>query len=203
MEPEPREGSHYFDADPAVGSQPMTAVLALPEVTLELATDRGVFAYGEVDAGTKTLLLESPPAPPSGNVLDLGCGYGAIAVALAMRSPGATVWAVDVNRRALALTAANAERAGAPNVVVSHPDDVPPDVRFTRIYSNPPIRIGKQRLHELLEHWLSLLTPAGVAYLVIRRDLGADSLAQWLADRGNSVERIASRVGYRVLEVRP
>jgi len=175
--------------------------LALPDLTVDLTTDRGVFARDAIDPGTKLLLLEAPPLPPAGHLLDLGCGYGAIAVTMARRSPSSTVWAVDVNRRAVALTAANATAAGCENVRAVEPGDVPDDVRFSTIWSNPPIRIGKAELHDLLLHWFGRLTPDGQAVLVVQKHLGADSLARWLEERGHSVTRLRSRIGYRLLQV--
>ena len=180
-------------------SEPTTVRLVLPDLTADLSTDRGVFAREGIDAGTKLLLLEAPAPAPDGHALDLGCGYGAIAVTLARRAPGATVWAVDVNARARALAAANT--ADLPNVRVAAPEEVPDDVRFSTIWSNPPIRVGKQQLHELLARWLARLTPAGRAVLVVQKHLGADSLARWLTDEGFPTTRLRSRVGYRLLEV--
>jgi 16S rRNA (guanine1207-N2)-methyltransferase len=177
--------------------------LALPDLTLDLETDRGVFSRGDIDAGTKLLLLEAPAPATSGDHLDLGCGYGPIALTLARRAPDATVWAVDVNRRALALTEANAVANGLPNVRVAAPDDVPADVRFTTLWSNPPIRIGKDALHDLLVRWLPRLTPDGRAVLVVQKHLGADSLAKWLGGEGFPTTRLQSRAGYRLLEVSP
>jgi 16S rRNA (guanine1207-N2)-methyltransferase len=178
--------------------------LALPDVgPFDLITDRGVFSAGEVDAGTRILLRSAPAPPAEGDLLDLGCGYGPIAIALAVRSPGAVVWAVDVNERALTLTAENVAAAGLDNVRAVGPDDVPSSIRFNAIYSNPPIRIGKQPLHELLSAWLARLASSGAAWLVVQRNLGSDSLARWLADEGFGVDRIAAERGYRLLEVRP
>ena len=202
MDPEPRDGSHYFDTDPAVRSARATATLALPDLQLQFVTDRGVFSHGAVDAGTKLLLLEAPGPPVRGNLLDLGCGYGAIAVTVARRAPAATVWAIDVNRRARVLAEENARAAGTGNVIVVAPDDVPAGATFAAIYSNPPVRVGKRQLHALLDRWLGRLESGAPAYLVVRKDLGADSLARWLGGRGYSVARTASRAGYRVLEVR-
>ena len=191
---------HYFSPSPSVGSSPSTVRLALPDLTVDLQTDRGVFARDGVDPGTKLLLLEGPPVPAAGDVLDLGCGYGPIAVTLARREPEATVWAVDVNERARALCAANA--AGLANVRVCAPGDVPDDVRFAAVWSNPPIRIGKVALHDLLTTWLGRLADDGYAALVVQKHLGSDSLARWLGEQGWSVTRRCSRAGYRVLEVR-
>ena len=171
---------------------------------LRFETDSGVFSPDRLDAGTRLLLLEAPElADDERRVLDLGCGWGPIACVAALRSPGAEVLAVDVNERALRLTAGNAGANGATNVVVAHPDDVDPARRFERIMCNPPIRIGKLALHGLLGAWLDRLAPDGRAHLVVHRHLGSDSLARWLADRGHEVVRLLSRSGYRLLEVRP
>jgi 16S rRNA (guanine1207-N2)-methyltransferase len=172
--------------------------LALPDMTLDLLTDHGVFARGAVDPGTKLLLLEAPAPASSGNLLDLGCGYGPIALAMARRSPGATVWAVDSNRRALDLTATNAQSAGLTNVRVG---EVPDDVLFDTIWSNPPIRVGKSALHALLSRWLGRLAPGGRAVLVVQKHLGSDSLVRWLDEAGYPTTRLQSRAGYRLLEV--
>lgn len=193
--------AHYFDPSPGTPSRPTSLRLDLPDRSFTLVADRGVFSVGRVDPGTKYLLLAAPPPPPAGDLLDLGCGYGPIALTLAARAPGATVWAVDVNERALGLTRRNAAAAGLDNVVVVRPGDVPDDVRFAAIWSNPPVRIGKAALHDLLTGWLDRLAPDGHALLVVQRNLGADSLQRWLADRGWEVERRGSRMGYRLLGV--
>jgi 16S rRNA (guanine1207-N2)-methyltransferase len=193
---------HYFDADPAVASRPTTVRLDLPDRSLELATDRGVFSGDRVDPGTKYLLLEAEPPPPTGTFVDLGCGYGPIACTLAARAPAATVWAVDVNARALELCRTNAAALGLANVRTVPPDAVPADLAVDLLWSNPPIRIGKAALHDLLTSWLARLAPGGQALLVVQKHLGADSLQRWLADSGWATERLGSRTGYRLLEVR-
>jgi 16S rRNA (guanine1207-N2)-methyltransferase len=192
---------HYFSPRPQTPHRPGLVRVVLPDVYLELATDAGVFSPGRLDPGTRLLLDEAPAPPPTGDVLDLGCGYGPIACVLAKRSPDATVWAVDVNERALELCARNAAAAGLPNVRCVTPDDpsVPP--RLAGIWSNPPVRIGKAALHELLSAWLGRLAPGGQAYLVAGRNLGADSLHRWLAEQGWPVTRRAARNGYRLLQV--
>jgi 16S rRNA (guanine1207-N2)-methyltransferase len=192
----------YFAEDPGVASDPITIDVTLPDTAFTLQTDRGVFARGQLDAGTSLLLRTVLPLPSAGDVLDIGCGAGPIALAMALRSPAATVWAIDVNERARSLCAVNAERNGIANIRICAPDDVPADVRFDTIWSNPPIRIGKQELHALLLRWLSRLTPAGSAALVVQKHLGADSLQTWLIQHDLPTERIASKAGYRVLLTR-
>ena len=196
--------NHYFDPTPSVASRPRSVKLRLAgDEALDLATDRGVFGYRGVDLGTAVLLREAPAPPASGDVLDLGAGYGPIAIALARRSPAAVVWAVDVNERAVELCALNAEAAGLRNVRSCRPEEVPAGLRFAAIYSNPPVRVGKAALHGLLEAWLERLLPEGHAYLVVQRNLGSDSLAKWLVEAGYPVRRLKSKKGYRVLEVSP
>ncbi|MHB8466552.1 MAG: class I SAM-dependent methyltransferase [Acidimicrobiales bacterium] len=192
--------SHYFDPVPHSPSARRVVPLVLADVTVELATDRGVFSASRIDPGTKLLLSDAPRPPRRGVLVDLGCGYGPIAVALALRSPDATVWAVDVNARALELTMANASAAGAGNVTVADPGDVPPHLTFDALYSNPPIRIGSAALHALLQEWIPR---ARVSHLVVQKNLGSDSLARWMVAQGWSVERLMSRIGYRLLRVVP
>ena len=193
----------YFEDDPAVESDPRPVEIALPDVAITLTADRGVFSAEHLDAGTKLLLLEAPPLTATDDViLDLGCGWGPITCVAAQRAPHATIWATDVNDRARSLTRTNAAGLGASERVhVAAPADVPDDVRFDRILSNPPIRIGKAALHDLLGHWLDRLTPTGRAHLVVQKHLGSDSLARWMQDRGHRVERLTSRAGFRILEV--
>jgi len=193
---------HYFDAAPEARSSRRTVPLVLPDLAVELVTDRGVFSATRVDPGTRFLLLDAPrPTTRMTDVVDLGCGYGPIAVALALRSPSTRVWAVDVNERAVALTTENATRLALDQVRACAPADVPDDLRVDAIWSNPPIRIGKDRLHDLLSTWLDRLRPEGHAYLVVQRNLGADSLQRWLDGRGWTAARIGSRAGYRLLDV--
>jgi 16S rRNA (guanine1207-N2)-methyltransferase len=192
-------GSHYFDEDPTTESSPRDVTLLLPDGTLTLRTDRGVFGYDRVDGGTKLLLLKAPAPSPSRNLLDIGCGTGAIALTMARRSPAATVWAIDVNERARDLCRANAERNDIANVRVGAPDDVPSALRFETIWSNPAIRIGKPALHRMLVRWLGALEPAGEAILVVHKHLGSDSLQTWLTDHGHPTSRLASSAGYRIL----
>jgi 16S rRNA (guanine1207-N2)-methyltransferase len=202
MPSEPRP-AHYFDAVPDVRSRRGEVTLTLPDGAVTLGVDRGVFSAGRVDSGTLALLKAGPEPPPAGNLLDLGCGYGPIAVTLARRARGATVWAVDINERAVGLTRDNAARLGLGNVRASGPDAVPATVRFAAIWSNPPIKVGNAALHDLLGTWLPRLHPDGAAWLVVHRHLGADSLAAWLTAEGWAVRRHASKQGYRILHVTP
>ncbi|GAA1872921.1 class I SAM-dependent methyltransferase [Myceligenerans crystallogenes] len=191
---------HYFTAQPASAEDLRTIRVRLAGQEIEADVAAGVFSPGGVDKGTTILLGEVPAPPSSGDLLDLGCGWGPIALTLALRSPEATVWAVDVNERALDLTRRTAERLGLDNVRAVTPDDVPEDVRFAAVWSNPAIRIGKEALHEMLRRWLTRLAPGADAWLVVSKQLGADSLAGWISsDLGLPTNREATSKGFRIL----
>ena len=197
------EQDHYFTAAPASADERRRLRVRLAGREVEVDVAPGIFSPGGLDKGTVVLLDEAPAPPPTGSFLDLGCGWGPVALTLALRSPGATVWALDVNERALDLTRRNAEALGLDGVRATTADGIPDDLRFDLIWSNPPIRVGKAVLHELLRTWLPRLTPAGVAHLVVQRNLGSDSLQRWI---GTELEmpctRLTSSKGFRVLEVR-
>jgi len=212
---------HYFDPDPDAASRPSTADLVLPDLHLRLNTDRGVFSPDKVDLGTRVLLETVPALPAGGRLLDLGCGYGPVALTMASRAPGSAVLGVDVNARAVDLARRNAAGHGLDNArfAVVSPEGglageqggdgaarvpVAEDLLgpFDALWSNPPIRVGKGVLHAMLRTWVNRLTPEGVAHLVVQRHLGSDSLQKWLDAEGLPAERVASRAGYRVLAVR-
>ncbi len=193
---------HYFTEQPDTASEPGTVRLDLPDVSLTLTTDRGVFARDDIDPGTKLLLLHGPdPTDGDTELVDVGCGYGPIALVLAHRNPQARIWAVDVNERARSLCRANARASGLENVTVVGPDEFPPDLLVDRVWSNPPIRIGKAALHGLLTRWLDRLGPHGTAHLVVQKHLGSDSLHRWLARSGWATVRRRSQSAYRLLDV--
>jgi 16S rRNA (guanine1207-N2)-methyltransferase len=193
---------HYFSADPAA---PFRRAPVRAEVwghELALTSGSGVFAQGRLDIGTSVLFRETEP-PAGGRFLDLGCGYGVIGLAICAAVPGARVTAVDVNRRAVLLANENAEALGvADRFRALTPDEVSAEETYDEIWSNPPIRIGKAALHELLLTWLPRLAPGGRAVLVVGKNLGADSLQRWLGEQGYPTERLASAKGFRVLETR-
>lgn len=197
---------HYFTAEPASPAQQRTITVRLAGRTIEVRSAAGIFSPGGVDQGTAVLLRHAPPPPTEGTLLDLGCGWGPIALTLALRSPEATVYAVDVNERALDLLRSTAASLGLDRLHASQPDGIPGGVQFDAIWSNPPIRVGKAVLHELMLTWLPRLAPGGVAHLVVQKNLGSDSLQRWLGEQLDpatyAVSRFTSDKGFRILEVR-
>ena len=195
---------HYFSAEPATPEERRTIEVTLDGRRLTVTTARGVYSPDRLDPGTAVLLSGAPDPSPAGDLLDIGCGWGPISIALALRSPGARIWGVDVNRRSLDLARANAATAGVTRATFCEPDAVPDDVRFATIWSNPPIHVGKAALHGILERWLPRLTADGVAYLVVQKHLGSDSLQKWVnaQDWGLRCTRRSSARAFRILEVR-
>ncbi|GAA4266705.1 class I SAM-dependent methyltransferase [Frondihabitans peucedani] len=193
---------HYFSSQPSSELRPREITVEIAGRELSLATAAGVFSPGRIDPGTQVLLAEMPTPPREGTFLDVGCGWGPVALTLALLSPDATVWAVDVNERVLELLRENARRAGITNINAVLPDDVPSEIEFDGIWSNPPIRVGKTVLHEILSQWLPRLGRDLEAYLVVAKNLGADSLQKWLNEDLKGVvevERTSTSKGYRIL----
>lgn len=198
-----RPGEHYFTAQPGGRPERHRVAFSLAGREYSLVSSAGVFSAQRLDTGTAVLLRRAPlPGPRGGVYLDLGCGYGPIGMVLAVASPTVRVYAVDVNTRALELVRENADALHvADRVVAAAPDEVPADVVFDEIWSNPPIRVGKADLHAMLNRWLPRLAPGGTAWLVVARNLGGDSLQAWLREQGWQADRYGSAKGYRVLRV--
>lgn len=195
---------HYFSAQPAGDFSPHEIHVRLAHQDHTVVTAGGIFSPDHIDAGTEALLYSVPVPPPTGNLLDLGCGWGPMALTLALESPEASVYAVDVNERALELTRMNSTRLGLGNVTATLPDGLPADLRFDVIWSNPPIRVGKAELHDIMTQWIPRLAPHGTAYLVVAKHLGADSFEKWLASEfagTHTVTREDTRKGFRIIAV--
>ncbi len=196
---------HYFSAQPASSAETRSIDVVLRGRPVRALTAPGVFSGDRLDPGTRVLLDTVPDPVATGTLVDLGCGWGPITLALALASPEARVVAVDVNERARDLTARNAAAQGLGNVVVAGPEEAAELVAdgIDELWSNPPIRIGKEALHELLGSWLGRLRPDAHARLVVGKNLGADSLQRWIVSAlALPTERTASSKGFRVLDVR-
>lgn len=195
---------HYFSQEPKSNYQPKQIELAVAGEVFKVSTASGTFSPLRLDVGTSVLIDHLELAPKDGNVLDLGCGWGPLALNLAKHSPKAKVWAVDVNNRSLELTAENAKTLGLTNIQTATPETVPKEITFSGVWSNPPIRIGKKELHELLLTWLPRLEKNASAYLVVQKNLGSDSLQKWLSETlvdGYEVSRLTSVKTYRIIKV--
>jgi 16S rRNA G1207 methylase RsmC len=195
--------NHYF-------SESANSDLDLNEIEVTLVGEKhkvytasGIFSPEHIDQGTLVLLKQIEDNKPHGTVLDIGCGWGPIALSLALANPDCKVIAIDVNHKSLRLTKMNAERLGLKNISVMLPDEVPSDLTFDQIWSNPPIRVGKAALHEILNRWIPKLVKVGSARLVVQKNLGSDSLQKWLVSEMPEfdTQRIDSVKGFRILKV--
>ena len=195
---------HYFSESPSGDFKQREIAVTLARRKVKVKTAGSVFSPEHVDQGTQVLLDHLDLAKPSGTFLDLGCGWGPIALSLALHSPKATVYAVDVNERSLELTKINAEALEVSSLKISKPEQVASDVQFDQIWSNPPIRVGKAVLHEMLQLWIPRLAPGGSAFLVVQKNLGSDSLQKWLEaefSAGFDVSRLTSVKTFRILKI--
>ena len=196
---------HYFSQEPGSALKPKSIIIPVAGEMVQVTSASGTFSPTQLDFGTEVLIDQMELAPESGDLLDLGCGWGPIALNLAKLRPNAKVWAVDVNTRSVELTAKNAKDLGLSNISAVVPEQVPENLVFSGIWSNPPIRIGKKQLHELLLQWLPRLAVGAEAYLVVQKNLGSDSLQKWLTQElaGNyEVSRFTSIKTYRVIKVK-
>lgn len=203
-------GEQYFSANPNSLDLRRTLQVDLRGKEVSVQVSNGVFSSSKLDLGTAVLLKHAPQPPENGRFFDIGCGWGAISLALGFESPNAQIYAVDVNERALELTNINAKNAGLNNIHTYLVEDALKELKedelknIDLIWSNPPIRVGKDVLHNILLTWLPRLKVGGAAYLVVQKNLGSDSLIPWLSKNlgeNFSVEKYASSKGYRIIEV--
>jgi 16S rRNA (guanine1207-N2)-methyltransferase len=194
---------HYFSEHPDSAASVRTIEFELESESFVMTASSGTFSASRLDKGTAILLSESDQFPDSGEVLDIGCGWGPIAIAIARLRPETRVWALDVNLRSLELVKRNAEFYNLENVRPCVAEELPADLKFDGIWSNPPIRVGKAVLHELMQTYIPRLKPGASAMLVVQKQLGAESFQNWLAQTfpAFQVARYSIAKGYRVIRV--
>ena len=190
---------HYYSRNPESESRPVFCEYVYRGIPLTFQTDAGVFSKGEVDTGTD-LLLNALPEEMSGEILDLGCGWGAIGISVARKWPETRVTMADVNLRALELSRENAKRNRA-EVTCIESDGMAafPGKKFDAVITNPPIRAGKQVIYRMFAEAAEVLNPGGALYLVIRKQQGAESCMKYLATLFDRVEKISKSGGFWVL----
>lgn len=195
---------HYFSADPSAPAKLTEVEIEVGGQVLKLSASSGTFSSERLDPGTRVLLGLWELFPTDGLVLDLGCGWGPIGLSIAKLQPATEVIGVDVNQRSVELANANAKRNGLENFTACLGKDLDPTMELDHIWSNPPIRIGKENLHDLLRNYLSRLKPTGNAYLVVQKQLGAESLQRWIAQQWpeREVTKVENSKGFRVIRIR-
>jgi 16S rRNA (guanine1207-N2)-methyltransferase len=194
---------HYFSSDPAAPKKTVSISIQAGGKEFQIEAASGTFSSSRLDAGTAVLLRQDDHFPKDGNVLDIGCGWGPIGISIAHAENKCKVFGVDINQRSIEQSNLNAASLGLANYTAMHSRDLPADISFSAIWSNPPIRVGKKVLHELMETYIPRLEPGGKAMLVVQKNLGADSFQRWLANRFPDavVTRVATEKGYRVISV--
>jgi 16S rRNA G1207 methylase RsmC len=203
---------HYFDSGAEYEELQIFARLegASSGLREQFVSARGVFSADGLDKGTAVLLkylhaersqaVLNADEMHGANILDLGCGWGPISLALARRFPTAQIWGVDINANAVRALEQNAKKHGLSNIQAVLPDAVPAGVEFRALVSNPPIRIGQRKLHELLALWSERLENNARILLVVQKNLGSDTLARHLnAKTFPGLEKLASSKGFRIL----
>ena len=190
---------HYFTHDPQSSHDIKTITYKVKDVSLELYTDTGVFSKDKVDYGSDVMIKSLPGL--SGSILDLGCGYGVIGLSIAKANPAAHVTMVDINQRAVDLTAMNIERNGIKNAEAFVSDGFQNvNGLYNAIISNPPIRAGKSVIYPLFEESIKYLNPNGSLYLVIQKKQGAKSAVEKLISVFGNCEVINKQGGYWILK---
>ena len=192
----------YYTREPESESRPAACAFTYRGRELHFMTDAGVFSRGELDTGTR-LLLEALPAQLTGEILDLGCGWGPIGISIGAAMPETRVTMADVNLRALSWSRENAKRNGVQaEVLESDGFSAMGDRSFDAVVTNPPIRAGKQVIYQMFADARAHLKPAGSLFLVIRKQQGAESCIRYLKTLYASVEKLDRSGGFWVLEAR-
>ena len=188
----------YYEREPQSASREVACVFSYHGNRLTIQTHAWVSSKGELDQGTRLLLDALPEL--TGEVLDLGCGWGAIGIAVKKAFPQTDVTMVDVNLRALGLCERNAEANGV-EVTCLESDGMHAlsGRQFDAVITNPPIRAGKQKVYEMLSGAAEALKEDGSLYLVIRKQQGAESCMRFLSDYFETVEKLDRSAGFWVI----
>ncbi|MGI6173233.1 MAG: class I SAM-dependent methyltransferase [Christensenellales bacterium] len=189
---------HYYSEAPSSAHAPRAFEVHCAGLRLSFETDAGVFSKDALDFGSRLLIETAPPV--SGRALDLGCGWGAIGIFLAAKNPGARFTLSDINERAVSLARKNIARNGIQNAVAVESDGYASlDGQFDAIFSNPPIRAGKQTIYRLFDEGKERLLPGGALYLVIRKQQGAESALRHLEEVYGNAEILEKAKGFWIL----
>lgn len=195
---------HYYSANPTSERNPQTWTFTLRGHEFRFTTDSGVFSKREVDFGTRLLIETFQEPDVAGDVLDVGCGYGPIGLALAQSFPNRRVHMIDVNERALELAEANKRANGIRNVNI-YKSDLFSEVgeqQFAAVVTNPPIRAGKRVVHAIFEQSRDHLVDNGELWVVIQKKQGAPSALQKLHEWFAAVEVVVKKKGYYIIKAK-
>ena len=192
---------HYYTENPNSAHDERRIALRALGNDLTFVTDAGVFSRDGLDRGTEVLLEALPPL--EGRVLDLGCGWGAVGVALGKRYPALDIVMTDINSRAVELARRNLAENGVTAAVLQGDGFDAVEGRFDAIVTNPPIRAGKAVIYGLFARARDYLEPDGALYVVIRKQQGAPSALKYLKEIYSRTETVERASGFHVLRAQP
>ena len=190
---------HYYTSAPTSAHKTAWVDMTYRGHALRFETDSGVFSRTELDRGTE-VLLDSLPENVHGAVLDMGCGWGVIGVAVGKTWPQTQITMADINQRACELSRKNAQANGVQaevwesdgyEKVLGHTYDL--------ILQNPPIRAGKAVIYQMFAHAAQCLKEQGELWLVIRKQQGAPSAITYLKTLFESVETVEKKSGFWII----
>jgi 16S rRNA (guanine1207-N2)-methyltransferase len=192
---------HYYTERPTVKRDVHTTQEVLRGKTYTFLTDAGVFSKKGVDYGSKHL-IETMELHEDAKVLDVGCGYGPIGLSAAVMCPKGHVTMVDINERAIELSADNAKRNGITNVTILQSDllEQVQGQRFDAVLTNPPIRAGKEVVHRIFTDAYDCLVDGGSIWVVIQKKQGAPSAMKKLESLYSVVTEVSKDKGYKILK---
>ena len=188
----------YFDPMPVSESREREITFEYRGNTCRCLTDAGTFSRDGLDMGTY-LMLESVDELPPCRVLDLGCGWGAVGVALGKRYPELDIVMTDINSRAVGLARRNLAENGVSATVLQGDGFAAVEGRFDAIVTNPPIRAGKAVVYALFAQAREHLNPGGALYAVVRKQQGAPSALKYLREIYSRAETIDRGSGFHVI----
>jgi len=189
--------AHYFTNEDNIKNNFKEIKFELKGREYQFITNSGVFSKDGLDFGTKTLLNNLPLEKMHGKILDFGCGYGVIGIFLALNTD-AYIDMVDINLRALKLAKDNSIKNKA-NVNI-YESNIYTNIKnkYNYIVTNPPIRVGKKILYEILFDAKKHLLPKGELWLVINKDQGAKTAVRDL-EKIYKVEIVDKNKGFFVI----
>ncbi|WP_203334921.1 class I SAM-dependent methyltransferase [Planococcus beigongshangi] len=195
---------HYYSKNPQTTSKPQEWAYTLRGEKIQFQTDAGVFSKNEVDFGSRLLIDAFEESAVEGPILDVGCGYGPIGIAIAKSFPRKTVHMVDVNTRAIELAKKNAARNNAENVEVYESDGLSSvkEEGFSAILTNPPIRAGKETVFRFYEEASAKIAQGGSLWVVIQKKQGAPSTEEKLKELFGNCQVADKKKGYFIFEAR-
>ncbi len=195
---------HYYSNKPQTESKPRQWKFTLLGHDFTFETDAGVFSKSEVDFGSRVLIDAFIMPEVTGDVLDVGCGYGPIGLSIAKANPERCIHMMDINTRAISLAEKNAKLNGIQNVRIFESDGLAAagEIQAAAILTNPPIRAGKETIFRFYDESYEKLVERGELWVVIQKKQGAPSTVSHLEEMFSEVEVVEKKKGYWIIKAK-